>query len=138
MKNSIKLSPKHGVNPTIPVCLYCGKDKGMLALAGKIDKKDTEMPMRCVIDAVPCEKCQKIWSNGIALIRASKTESKNSIPVVAQNGENLYIDGSSMVIKEETARRMFQMPMVKGNPVYLEDQIFDQLLKQWDDLQNAR
>ena len=36
---SIKLSPKHGLNPTIATCFYCGKDKNELILAGKINKK---------------------------------------------------------------------------------------------------
>jgi hypothetical protein len=30
---SIKLSPKHGVNPTICTCMWCGKPKNEIAAA---------------------------------------------------------------------------------------------------------
>lgn len=32
--SGIKLSPKYGVNPTIPVCFWCGKEKNEIALMG--------------------------------------------------------------------------------------------------------
>ena len=38
MSDSIKISPKHGVNPTIPRCFFCGKEKNMVALLGRIPK----------------------------------------------------------------------------------------------------
>ena len=28
----IKLSPKHGLNPTIPVCFWCGEERNEVAL----------------------------------------------------------------------------------------------------------
>ena len=34
--NSIKISQKHGVNPTIPICFWCGKEKNEIALLGKL------------------------------------------------------------------------------------------------------
>lgn len=33
--SSIKVSPKYGVNPTIPVCFFCGKPKNEIALMGE-------------------------------------------------------------------------------------------------------
>ena len=30
-KDDIKLSPKHGLNPTMPVCFWCGKEKNEVA-----------------------------------------------------------------------------------------------------------
>lgn len=41
-KDSIKLSPKHGVNPSILHCICCGKDYG-IAMLGKL-KGDKEAP----------------------------------------------------------------------------------------------
>ena len=32
----IKLSPKHGLNPTIPVCFWCGEERNEVALLGHI------------------------------------------------------------------------------------------------------
>lgn len=58
---SIELSPKYGVNPTISVYFWCGKEKNELALMGRVRKcdphtgravkgSDVEMPMRMVLD----------------------------------------------------------------------------------------
>ena len=44
MAKSIPLSPKHGLNPTIPVCAWCGKEKNEIKKSipnqGKISKYD--------------------------------------------------------------------------------------------------
>lgn len=37
---SIELSPKYGVNPTIPVCFWCGKEKNEIALMGRVRKRE--------------------------------------------------------------------------------------------------
>ena len=37
MENDILLSPKYGVNPTMPVCFWCGEDRGEIALLGRIE-----------------------------------------------------------------------------------------------------
>ena len=34
MKN-IKISPKHGLNPLIPKCFFCGKEKNEIAILGR-------------------------------------------------------------------------------------------------------
>lgn len=45
--SSIKISPKHGVNPTIPVCFFCGKPKNEIALMGRMGgKEDIEAPTK--------------------------------------------------------------------------------------------
>ena len=53
-KDSIKLSPNHGLNPTIPVCFWCGKEKNEVALMGKMDKQDSAAPKHLVVDYPPC------------------------------------------------------------------------------------
>ena len=63
MANSIPLSPKHGLNPTIPVCAWCGEPKNEIALMGRIKTdvrgEDPQAPMHCVLDYEPCEHCQE-------------------------------------------------------------------------------
>lgn len=60
----IKLSPKHGLNPTIPVCFWCGEERNEVALLGHIGDgrkhEDFEAPMHMVIDydavrKMPCK-----------------------------------------------------------------------------------
>lgn len=36
MSGSIKMSKKHGLNPCIPICVFCGKEKNELALLGRL------------------------------------------------------------------------------------------------------
>ena len=55
-KNSIRLSEKHGVTPTIPVCFGCGKQKNEIALLGRLPN-DAEAPMNMVLNYDPCEEC---------------------------------------------------------------------------------
>ena len=69
MSENIKLSPKHGVNPTISICFYCGAEKNEIALLGKIGgKNDLEAPRKTVLNYEPCEKCAEIMAKGITLI----------------------------------------------------------------------
>lgn len=66
---SIKLSKKHGLNPTIPLCPYCGKPKNEIMLTGaageklakQLGHKDGDMPMQVEIpgDIEPCDDCKK-------------------------------------------------------------------------------
>ena len=41
MSRNIILSPKYGVNPTIPVCFWCGEQKPEIALMGRVYEKDS-------------------------------------------------------------------------------------------------
>lgn len=132
---AVRISPKHGANPTIPVCLYCGKEKDEIVICGRINRKDDQMPLNSVIDAIPCENCQELWKNGIVLIRACDTKHENMVPVTAQNNQKVWLDGSTILLREEAAQRMFDTHMVKGDRAYLEDKVFDVLMKQWDEMQ---
>jgi hypothetical protein len=55
-KDSISVSEKHGVNPSVMLCPVCGKGTGV-ALFGKLPG-DKEAP-RNSRDMNPCEECQK-------------------------------------------------------------------------------
>ena len=59
----ILLSPKHGLNPTIPICFWCGEEKNEIALMGRIGDarkgEDFEAPMHAVLDYEPCDKCRE-------------------------------------------------------------------------------
>lgn len=63
-KNSIKLSPKHGVNPSVLHCICCGKDYGV-AMLGKL-KGDKEAP-RDIYQGL-CNDCQGVVDQGGAMI----------------------------------------------------------------------
>ena len=64
----LRLHPKHGVNPTVPICMFCGKDKSQVVLLGAAYKG--EAPMHMLLDADPCEECQKKASEYVFLAEA--------------------------------------------------------------------
>lgn len=100
---SIRVSEKYGVNPTIPVCFFCGEEKNEIALLGKITNKQTkeevEAPMRMVLDYEPCDKCKEAWSKGVAIIEV--TQKDLGRPNIAPNAQPT---GRVAVLKPEAVK----------------------------------
>lgn len=111
MSNSIKLSPKYGVNPTIPCCFFCGKEKNEIALMGHIGHKseDIEAPHNIILDYEPCDECKSGMAQGVTLIGYTNTENQKGQPPIMklQSGENFYPTGSWCVMKDEAISRIF-------------------------------
>jgi hypothetical protein len=63
----VRVSEKHGVNPTIPLCYFCGKEKGEIALLGKL-RGDVEAPRNTVLDMEPCDLCKERRKTHVQLI----------------------------------------------------------------------
>ena len=105
-KDSIKISEKHGVNPTIPICFYCGEDKNEVALLDKL-KGDVKAPMRMLLDYVPCDKCKEKWAemNAIILVGVQDTPvQEGQPPIDNQEGKDLYPTGSYVGVTEQFIR----------------------------------
>lgn len=87
---NIKLSPKHGINPSINLCFYCGSETGVLLL-GKL-KGDMEAPRFMSLNTEPCDKCKELMKVGILLIGidVNKTDDMN----------NPYRSGKMVVVKD--------------------------------------
>lgn len=112
MSKSIKLSPKHGVNPTIPICFYCGESKNEVALLGRINRADDEAPMHALLDYEPCDKCKALMNQGITLIEVSQQPEVDNQPPIAQN---LYPTGGWHVVTENFIRNNMQPPELVDN-----------------------
>ena len=82
---SIRLSPKHGLNPSLVVCPIC-EEPTSIALLGRL-KKDAEAP-HCVKDVHLCDKCKQKY---ITLIIVESEEN----PI--ETGEIAYIFRRSVV-----------------------------------------
>lgn len=128
MSNGIKLSPKHGVNPTIPVCFFCGEEKNEVALLGKIGdgrkNEDFEAPMHMVLNYEPCDKCKEQWSKGVAVIEVTETPFPDGRPPIQKN---LYPTGRHVVIRTEAWNNTVDAEFEDGQRCLLEDKAFDQL-----------
>lgn len=102
--SSIKLSPKHGVNPSIPTCFWCGETKNEIVLFGRL-KGDREAGMHCgVLDYNPCDKCQAGMDSGITLIECT---TNPTIQNQREIQEGYYPTGAYAVITEDAVKRIF-------------------------------
>lgn len=97
-KNGITLSPKHGVNPMLTTCFFCGEASGV-ALLGRL-KGDEEAPRQACIDKEPCQKCKDMMKQGVILISVRDGES----------GENPFRTGGWVVVKNMFIERVFNPP----------------------------
>ena len=104
MSGGIKVSKKHGVNPTIPICAWCGKQRNEIALLGKLPG-DAEAPKNVIIDYEPCDECKAQWEQGVAIIEVSRTPMTAGQPPIA---EGAYPTGSVVVVKEEALNGGFK------------------------------
>lgn len=132
MANNIKLSPKHGLNPTIPVCAWCGEPKNEIALMGQIGDRrkgeDLEAPRNVVLDYEPCEHCKEQWALGVAVLEATtKRPEPYRPPMQKDKGVDIYPTMRMVVITSESASRIFRQEMSAGQRILLEDEAFEQI-----------
>ena len=126
---NIKLSPKHGVNPTIPICAWCGQQKNEVALMGRIGgRDDLEAPRNCILDYVPCEHCAEQWSTGVAILEATtQRPTPYRPPMQKDKGVDIYPTMRMVVIRAESASQIFGQEMSAGQRILLEDEAFEQI-----------
>lgn len=127
MGKDIRLSPKYGLNPTIPICFWCGEEKNEIALLGHIGdnrkREDFEAPRNAVIDYEPCEECQKAMALGFTVMEATRTPNEVTSWEM-QSG--VYPTGRWSVIKHEAAARVF--PNVGNhNKVFVDMGVYSKL-----------
>lgn len=115
MNQSIKISPKYGANPTMPICFFCGKPTGEIALLGHIQEKDfkgkaipnsdIQAPREMILNYEPCDTCKNHMEQGITIIEVVETKNapKNAIEIC--NGA--VPTGTWSVIKPDAFLRLF-------------------------------
>ena len=109
-KESITLSPKHGVNPSILHCECCGKEYG-IGLAGRL-KGDAEAPKDVMYGF--CDDCQKVIDQGgVMIVEVADGEGK-------KNPKNPYRTGRIVgCSKQYKERNKITTPMI-----YMEQSMF--------------
>ena len=136
MARSIPISPKHGVNPTVPVCFWCGEMKNEIAFLGRL-KGDIEAPPSMILNYEPCDKCKENWAKGVALLKASKMPfTQNQVPFQGSvaRGDDVYVNGAVMVIKVEALKRLnlgddITESAIKEGILLMESEVFDAIWK---------
>ena len=99
----IRLHPKFGVNPTLAVCFWCGRDRGDIALLGAGCR--TEAPRRMHIDYEPCVPCKTAMAQGFVCIEAQLTPTAYP-PMRDSDKRDVYPTGRWAVVKREAAERL--------------------------------
>jgi hypothetical protein len=94
---SIRVSEKHGVNPSMDLCFFCGDTKG-LVLAGRLPG-DREAPRKAVWDKRPCDKCEGYMQQGVILIEVRDG---------SEDQENPFRTGVLTVAVDAFIRRLVQ------------------------------
>ena len=102
--NSIRISPKHGVNPSLHQCFFCGEPKGVL-LFGRRGIEDAEAPREVCIDREPCDKCKGFMEQGIILIGVDADKTTDE--------KNPYRDGNWCVVTEDFISRAISTPVMR-------------------------
>lgn len=115
----MRLSEEHGLNPSINVCFFCGKDKELL-LFGKL-KGDHKAPRRVVANYTPCEECAKTMAQGVTVIEVTTTDT--GAPPIHRGA---WPTGRWCVIKHDLAVKLFKTDKDK---VLLEDTLYSELIK---------
>ena len=101
MCKSIKLSKKHGVNPTIPICFWCGEEKNEVVLLGEL-KDDAEASKNMIVDYEPCDACKELFSKGIQIIGVvDQPVVDGMFPIIVNDDVELYPTGSMLLVSED-------------------------------------
>jgi len=125
MSKNLQLHEEFGINPTMPICIICGEEKGEIALLGNAYKG--EAPKHMVMSLEPCDKCkEKYLKKGVLLV-----ECKNEIPKGQSKAQQIPT-GSITVIKTEAFRLVFNQPAPKEHIVKVEVGILKMLQEQTD------
>ena len=110
MSGSIRLSEKHGVNPSMGLCFFCGQENGEIILPGKM-KGDVKAPRQAVWNYDPCDECKKLMGMGVMVIEVR----------AGSDPENPYRTGRLTVIKVGAAQRI-GINTEKNRAVFMEEE----------------
>ena len=123
--SSIKISEKHGVNPSLDVCFWCGKDKGV-ALFGRM-KGDAEAPRRAVTSYDPCDECEEKFGFGVALVEVAEYPREEGMPPIDKS-RGFYPTGRWLVMKKDAADRLFNLEIEKR--AFIDVETFSYILEE--------
>ena len=101
----VRLHREHGLNPTLPVCFWCGTETGEVALLGA--KYPKRAPQKMVLDIEPCDGCKVNMAKGVVLIHVTKDPIQEGIPEIAYGA---HPTGDWVVMTEDAIERIISPP----------------------------
>lgn len=138
MSGSIRVSEKHGVNPALGVCFWCGKEDGTVILVGRLPN-DAEAPRYVTASYEPCAACQAKMALGVTLVEATdRANHPGQPPIQERNARTpaLYPTGVWVVITRDATMRLFQpvelaKQILTLGKVYLEPDAMQQIQEKY-------
>ena len=132
MGKSIRLSERHGVNPTLCLCFWCGEEDGSLALLGRIGAGDLEAPHRACLNYDPCDACKEKWDSGITLLEVVPISESDNPPIF--KGCEHAFTSRFIVTSDRLAAKLFNdgsavANMMEKRKAYLPVDAFSMVLK---------
>lgn len=129
MSKGIELSPKYGVNPTIPVCFFCGEQKSEIVMLGRVRSKkgahdDLEAPKNMVLDYEPCDKCKELFAKGVLIVEASRTPMNENQPPITPGA---YPTGRYVVVSPDA---FISNEYKAGDKVLMTEEDFSELFSE--------
>ena len=118
---SIKISEKHGVNPSTDCCFFCGEPKDII-LFGRL-KNDAQAPSRVITNYEPCDKCKEKMAQGVTLIEASETPLYDNQPALSVKDEKIIYPTNKFVVLAETANICQDLNLHTGNTIFIDHTI---------------
>lgn len=104
MSKGIRVSEKHGVNPSITICPICGKETG-IALLGKL-KGDKEAPRKIIGDL--CDKCKaRVADNKCFVIAVGEDQCLKRYIIVSKDVFTQKVEGCAVLMKEADFNAVF-------------------------------
>jgi 2-hydroxychromene-2-carboxylate isomerase len=112
-EKSIRLHKEFGVNPTIPLCFWCGKERNEVAMLGAAYAK--QAPTHMVIDYIPCDACAALQAQGITVAEARRNLGSASTltgrwMVLTEQGIRHFVQSEAMLKAVLRARRTLVEP----------------------------
>ena len=108
---SIPISPKYGLNSFIPCCFWCGREKSMLVIPGRLPG-DEPAPRGSIIDTEPCDDCHDkmksvMDNNGVLIFEVDKKENVGDKAVFGPVQKDFYVTGRMVGITEDKFNEWF-------------------------------
>lgn len=97
----MRLHAKHGLNPTMAICFWCGETREILLLGASYEG---EAPREMLTDYEPCDNCKSLMDGGVTLLEVSEAPKMEGLKPIQ---DRYYPTGRWMVIKEEAVSRVF-------------------------------
>jgi hypothetical protein len=114
MSKSIRLSEKHGVNPSLSICIYCGESDSVILFGAM--RGDAEAPRQCIMSYEPCDKCKQVM------------KEKDGIAIFALSSDEKNIHGAA-IIKADAFKRMFDVEIPPKRVCRTDIEVMDMILE---------